>query len=167
MEGGAVQAVEFDKNLNGARMGGMSRAKQGETLAVACLAFSGAAAGTSFTSVGMTWTAGIAMVAGLAGALFGLIYSRRSEEKEESARNSVEAAKEARAHDEFLNELVRCGNQRCQASAQKFMCLRKNMWKMPPDSLAPVLAEVAVCGYCFKRLMGRDPVDGKDRRGFI
>ena len=118
---------------------------------MASLAFVGAAAGTSFSGSGMTVSAAIAMSAGLVVAMFGLVYSRRSEEASEKERKDV-----------FLNESVPCDGIKCQTHGWKHV--RRLLWRMPDTSR--VCTGKAVCVECFFLLMSRQPNDATDKRAF-
>jgi hypothetical protein len=129
----------------------VSRAEQGKALAVASLAFVGAAAGTSFSGSGMTVSAAIAMSTGLVVAVLGLVYSRRIEDVSEKERKDV-----------FLNESVPCEGIKCPAHDWKHV--RRLLWRVPDASR--VCTGKAVCAECFFLLMNRQPNDATDKRAF-
>ena len=155
----------------------MSRAEQGKTLAIASLAFSGAAAGTSFSSGGMTLAAGIATAIGLGVALLGFVYARKSEDqaavlrkreesdKEERARQEREVerkerlAKEAKEHDDFLNETIHCEDLSCGFPHRTYP--RRQLWR-----LHPTFGGKSVCRECFKCRTKHYPVEGRDKRAY-
>jgi hypothetical protein len=156
----------------------MSRSEQGKTLAIASLAFSGAAAGTSFSTGGMTLTVGIAMAVGLCVALFGFVYARKSEDQAETQRKQEESDKEerqrqerekerqeradaeAKNHEIFMNGRVPC----------EFPCgikfQRKKLWRLPDELRDTQRTGAKVCRGCFVMLMGRGPKPGQDKPAF-